>query len=132
MHIEKNTDGYASNVGQCVNLHKGKILGLKRHDCHILMQWFLPIMIRGYLNIEVWIVLRELSGFFQDLCSWTLKITMLHRLKSDIGLILFKLEKIISVVFFTIMVHLMFHLPGGTFGYTSSVSLDVSHRMGFW
>lgn len=34
----KFPDGYVSNIGQCVNLHEGKIMGLKSHNCHVLIQ----------------------------------------------------------------------------------------------
>jgi hypothetical protein len=31
-------DGYAANLAKCVSSDKGKLQGLKSHDCHILLQ----------------------------------------------------------------------------------------------
>ena len=39
----KVPDGYASNISHCVNLKEHKLFNLKSHDCHILMQYLLPI-----------------------------------------------------------------------------------------
>lgn len=94
------------DIGRCVNVHEGKISGLKSHYCHVLIQWLLPIMIRGYHNDEVWMAITETY-----LCSWTLKIHVLRRLQSGISLAMCRLERIFPPAFFTIMVHLMVHLP---------------------
>ena len=34
----KLPDGYSSNISNCVFVDQSKIMGLKSHDCHILMQ----------------------------------------------------------------------------------------------
>ena len=52
-----------------------------------------------------------LGIFFRELCSRTLKIDVLHRLRSQIPIILCKLEKKIPPAFFDVMVHLAVHLP---------------------
>jgi hypothetical protein len=90
---------------------KGKISGMKSHDCHVLLQRLLPVAIRGYLSTEIRTPLIELCFFFKELCSRTLKLDVLNRMKDDIVVILCKLEMIFPPAFFDIMVHLAVHLP---------------------
>ncbi|XP_042942865.1 uncharacterized protein LOC122277050 [Carya illinoinensis] len=107
----KFPDGFASNIARCVNITDGKIMGMKSHDCHIFMQYLLPVVIGGYLRPDVRRCLIELCLFFKELCSRTLDITMLKRLQANIPIILCKLEMIFPPAFFDIMVHLAIHLP---------------------
>ncbi|XP_042972746.1 uncharacterized protein LOC122304540 [Carya illinoinensis] len=107
----KFPDGFASNIARCVNVTEGKIMGMKSHDCHIFMQYLLPIVIGGYLRPDVRRCLLELSSFFKELCSRALDITVLKRLQANIPIILCKLEMIFPPTFFDIMVHLAIHLP---------------------
>ncbi|XP_059627474.1 uncharacterized protein LOC132270307 [Cornus florida] len=46
----KLPDGYSSNIGKCVLIDECKILGLKSHDYHVLMQQLLPVALRGSLQ----------------------------------------------------------------------------------
>ncbi|PNY00525.1 hypothetical protein L195_g023807 [Trifolium pratense] len=41
--------GYSSNVKSLVSSKDLKLVGLKSHDCHVLMQQLLPVAIRGIL-----------------------------------------------------------------------------------
>ncbi|XP_038679433.1 uncharacterized protein LOC119980710 [Tripterygium wilfordii] len=43
----KVPDGYVSNISRCVDLKQHKLMGLKSHDGHILMQELLAIALRG-------------------------------------------------------------------------------------
>ena len=63
----KLPEGYASNISRCVRINEGKILGLKSHDCHVLLQRLLPIGKRAFLRKDVCTILVELCKFFQDL-----------------------------------------------------------------
>ncbi|XP_042983282.1 uncharacterized protein LOC122312687 [Carya illinoinensis] len=107
----KFLDSFASNIARCVNVTEGKIMGMKSHDCHIFMQYLLPIVIGGYLRPDVRRCLLELSSFFKELCSRALDITVLKQLQANIPIILCKLEMIFPPAFFDIMVHLAIHLP---------------------
>lgn len=69
----KFPDGYASNLGRCVDLKECKLFGMKSHDCHVFMQRLLPAVFKDLLPLNVWNVITELSQFFRDLCSTTLK-----------------------------------------------------------
>lgn len=43
----RGPDGYCSNISRGVSLEECKILGLKSHDYHVLMQQLLPVALRG-------------------------------------------------------------------------------------
>ncbi|XP_050387516.1 uncharacterized protein LOC126803829 [Argentina anserina] len=97
----KYPHGYAGN----------KIVGMKTHDCHVLVQRLLPVVIRPYLPHDVVEPIIALSRFFQKLCAKELKKSDVLMLKEDIVYILCKLERIFPPAFFTIMIHLLIHLP---------------------
>ena len=69
------------------------------------------MIMHGYLDGDAQTTLIELGVFFQELYYRKLKINLLERSKKDIILILCKLEKIFSSLFFDIVVHLAVHLP---------------------
>jgi hypothetical protein len=48
-----------------VNVTAGKIHGLKSHGCHIIMERLLLVILRGYLDDDIWEVLAELSYFYR-------------------------------------------------------------------
>ncbi|RDX86188.1 hypothetical protein CR513_32511, partial [Mucuna pruriens] len=58
----KLPDGYASNLGRCVDVNQGKLHGMKSHDCHVFMQRLLPIVFDS-LPKHIWNPLIELSHF---------------------------------------------------------------------
>jgi hypothetical protein len=51
----------------------GKIYGLKNHDYHIIMQRLLPVILRGYLDDDIWEALAELRYFYRQLCAKEIK-----------------------------------------------------------
>jgi hypothetical protein len=105
----KFPDGYASNISRCVK--DDKLIGLKSHDCHILLQRLLPIGMRGHLDPKVLNVITELSSFFRHLCARVLHVDALEKLQAKIITTLCMLETIFPPAFFTVMVHLTVHLP---------------------
>jgi hypothetical protein len=46
----KFPDHYAANIKWAVNLDTGKLVGLKSHDYHILIERLMPVMFRGYFS----------------------------------------------------------------------------------
>jgi len=106
----KVPDGYASNISRCVKEAQCKLIGLKTHDCHILIQQLFPIAIRGLLSKNVTEVLFELCSCFRELCAKVLYPDKLLHLEAQIKLTLCHLEMIYHPGFFTIMVHLIIHL----------------------
>jgi len=107
----KFPDGYVSNLGRCPDTNTKKLYGMKSHDCHVFMQRLLPIAFRELLPSNVWQALTELSLFFKDLTSTTLRVDDMERLEADIPQILCKLERIFPPGFFDSMEHLPVHLP---------------------
>ncbi|KAI0504324.1 hypothetical protein KFK09_015276 [Dendrobium nobile] len=118
----KMPDGYGSNISRCVDLKSARLFGLKSHDCHIIMEVLLPIivsMLPDYISNP----LIELSIFFKDLCSSKLSENALRRYEDNIPIILCKLEKIFPPGFFYSMEHLPVHLP-----YEARVGGPVQYR----
>ncbi|XP_073051353.1 uncharacterized protein [Primulina eburnea] len=107
----KFPDGFAAKLSKNVNEVTGKILGLKSHDCHVLLQHLLPTGIRSCWKKEVRETIIELCTFFQQICDKTLNVSDLKLLQTNVVLILCKLERIFPPAFFDIMVHLILHLP---------------------
>jgi hypothetical protein len=103
-------DGYASNVSRCVKLKEHTMGGMKSHDSHILMQQLLLVALRGSLPKNVVEPLIQLSGYFREICSKTMRLEDLDRLESQIPIILCQLEQIFPPGFFTSMVHVVVHL----------------------
>ena len=102
-------DGYSSNLARCVDVNKGRVLGMKSHDYHVFMECLLPIAFSS-LPTHVLNPIIEVSHFFKDLCSTTLKQDDLTRMEQNIPIILCKLERIFPPTFFDSMEHLPVHL----------------------
>ncbi|XP_012827605.1 PREDICTED: uncharacterized protein LOC105948893 isoform X2 [Erythranthe guttata] len=111
LKAQKFPDGYASNISRCVNVSETKLVGLKSHDCHVLLQRLLPYGIRGCLSKDICVAILELGDFFQRLCCRKLLVEDVNKLEKDIVEILCKLEMIFPPAFFDVMVHLAVHLP---------------------
>ncbi|XP_071704831.1 uncharacterized protein [Rutidosis leptorrhynchoides] len=102
----KVPDGYAANISRCIQVQPPKILGLKSHDNHILMQQLLPLAIRNILPRDVRSVIMKLCWYYRQLCSKFLKTADLIRMEKDIVKILCDLERIFPSSFFNVMIHL--------------------------
>ena len=61
--------GYSSNIKRFVSLAEKKLSGMKSHDCHVMMQVFFPIALRGLLPKHVREPIVKLSCFFNKICS---------------------------------------------------------------
>lgn len=62
---------WSSNIAQYVHMKERKLIRLKSHDSHVIMQQLLPLVIRNTLLDNVIRVLLELSAYFRHLCSKT-------------------------------------------------------------
>ncbi|KAK2455160.1 hypothetical protein QL285_002640 [Trifolium repens] len=105
----KMPDGYASNLARCADVDNGRMCGMKSHDCHVFLQSLLPIAFSS-LPQHALNPLIELSQFFKNLCSATLRESDLIKMENDIPMILCKLERIFPPRFFDSMEHLVVHL----------------------
>lgn len=103
-------DSFSSNIARCVQVKEKKFVGLKSHDCHIILHHLLPIAIRRVLPRRFCMVLLELSSFFRHLCMNNSSSDSFSQLTPRIVLVLCQLEKIFPPSFFDIMVHLPIHL----------------------
>ncbi|XP_074322821.1 uncharacterized protein LOC141659793 [Apium graveolens] len=106
----KVPSGYSSNPKNLVSMKDLKFLGLKSHDCHILMQHLLPLTIRGILPWHVRVVITKLCFFFNVICSKVIDPLTLDKLQADIIVTLCEFEMYFLHSFFDIMVHLVTHL----------------------
>lgn len=104
-------DGYASNLGRCVDMNELKMIGMKSHDCHVFMQRLIPIAFRELLPSFVWNPLTELSLLFRMICSTAVDTDKIIELEEKVAVILCNLEKIFPPAFFDSMEHLIVHLP---------------------
>ena len=93
------------------DFRNGKLGGMKSHDCHIMMENLLPVMLKELLPLKIWKVITELNMFYKELCSTTLKLQHLSKVEVDIPILLCKLEKTFLPGFFNVMEHLPIHLP---------------------
>ncbi|XP_024009341.1 uncharacterized protein LOC112084441 [Eutrema salsugineum] len=50
-------DGYASDLAACVNIERGKLSGMKSHDCHVFMERLLPFIFSELLDRNVHLAL---------------------------------------------------------------------------
>jgi len=99
------SDEYSSNLARCVDVSRGRVVGMKSHDCHVFMECLLPIALSS-LPTYVINPISDINHFFKDLCSRTLKEDDLIRMEQTISFILCKLERIFSPSFFDSMEHL--------------------------
>ena len=95
--------------GESVQM-ENKVQGLKIHDCHVLLQRVLPVILRGLGRPNLYRAVAELGQFFRELCNRNIRIDALECLRDKIPTILCDLEKIYPPAFFDVMVHLDVHL----------------------
>jgi hypothetical protein len=90
----KFPNGFMTGFRRAINLKTGKFTGVKSHDYHVIMEWLLPNILRGYVHKDVWKTLAELSYFYRQLCAKEIKKQMMEKLEKEIPVLLCKLEKI--------------------------------------
>jgi hypothetical protein len=93
-----------------VNMTTGKLIQLKSHDYHIIMERLLPVIFRGYFDDVVWMVLAELSYFYRQLCTKEIVIEMMQKLEKEIPVLLCKMEKKISSRVFLIKCNISLYI----------------------
>ena len=88
-----------------------RLVGLKSHDCHVIMQRLLPVGCWSLLSKNIWSTIAKLCTFFKQLCASTVNVSNMVEAQKQLVLILCKLERIFPPAFFDIMIHLVLHLP---------------------
>ncbi|CAL2247759.1 unnamed protein product [Prunus armeniaca] len=105
----KVPEGYCSNIKNLVSLKDSRLLGLKSHDCHTLMQQLLLMAIHSVLEKHARYAITRLLFFFNAICAKTVDVSKLDKWE-DVVVTLCLLEKYFPPSFFDIMVHLVVHL----------------------
>ena len=103
-------DGYATNIMRGVNLVGLRIGGLKSHDYHVWIERIMPVMFRGYIQEDIWLVLAKLSYFFRRLCAKELDIKVIEELEEQTPELICELEAIFPPGMFNPMQHFLVHL----------------------
>jgi len=106
----KVPQGYSSNIKSLVQLKELKLVGLKSHDCHVLMQLLLVVAIRDILPNKVRLAITRLCFFFHAICSKVIDPVKFDELENEAAIILCQLEMYFPAAFFDIMIHLIVHL----------------------
>ena len=106
----KVPQGHSSNMKSLVSMQDLKLIGLKSHDCHILMQQLLSVAILGILPKNVRHTITRLCSFFSSICCKVIDPIKLDELEDEIVVILCELEMFFPPSFFDIMVRLVVHL----------------------
>ncbi|KAL5794597.1 hypothetical protein ACOSP7_003191 [Xanthoceras sorbifolium] len=106
----KMSDGCCSNISNCISLTECKTVGLKYHDCHVLMQQLLSVAILGLLPKGQGIAIFRLCSFFNDICQRVIDRRTLESLENEVAVTMCMLERYFPHSFFEIMVHLTIHL----------------------
>lgn len=119
----KLPDQFAANLRRYVNLVQCRLIGLKSHDFHIMMERLLPVALRGFIPEKEWKVVAELSYFYRQLCAKELDPQCMRKLEEQIPILLCKLENMFPPGFFNVMQNLIVHLP-----YEARVGGPVSYR----
>ena len=112
-HCSKNVkvpQGYSSNIKSHISVNNLKLVGLKSHDYHVLVQQLLPIAVRGILPDKVRVAITRLCFFFNAICSKVIDPQQLDELENQASIIICQLEMYFSPSFFDIMIHLLVHL----------------------
>ena len=105
----KMPDGYDSNLGKSIDMECRILHWMKSHDSHIFMEKLLPISFCG-LPKNIWKPMKEISSFFNYLCSNTLRTENMVRMAENIVVISNELEKTLPPCFFDVMEHLPINL----------------------
>ncbi|XP_070032758.1 uncharacterized protein [Nicotiana tomentosiformis] len=105
----KMLEGCSSNLKKCVDMVEGKLTHMKSHDCHIFMKTLIPTAFCDFSE-NIWKPITEISLFFKDLCSTTLKEENIFQMNRNIHVISNKMERIFPCGFFHVIEHLPIHL----------------------
>ncbi|XP_059671162.1 uncharacterized protein LOC132316707 [Cornus florida] len=106
----KLPDGYSSNIGTHISLDECKVVGLKSHDYHVLMQQLLPVALRGILPKAVRNAIFRLCAYFNEVCEMVIDRNSMERQENEIAETLCMLERFFPPSFFDIMIHLTIHI----------------------
>lgn len=106
----KVLSGYSANIKKLVSMEDLKLIGIKSHDCHVLMTQMLPVAIRSILPNKVRVAILRLCYFFNSIAQKVIDPQGLDAQQAEVVTTLCHLEMYCAPSFFDIMVHLIVHL----------------------
>ncbi|KAI3740168.1 hypothetical protein L2E82_30590 [Cichorium intybus] len=110
LHGIKVPSGYSANIKNLVSMKDLKLLGMKSHDCHVLLTHMIPIAIRGILPDPIRHTITKFCLFFNLIHSKVIDPEVLDSWQRDIIATLCQLEMYFPPSFFDVMVHLVSHI----------------------
>ena len=99
----KVPDGYARNISKCVNEAQCKLIGLKTHDCHVLMQQLLPLTIRGLMPKGPRDAIIRLYNFFNKVRQRVIDREKLMEYENEVVETLCLFERFFPPAFFDVI-----------------------------
>ncbi|XP_076886075.1 uncharacterized protein LOC143535814 [Bidens hawaiensis] len=84
LHEIKVLSRYSANIKRLVSMKDLKLIGMKSHDCHVLMTHMIPIAIRGSLPENVRNTITKLCWFFNTIHSKSIDPDTLDALEKDV------------------------------------------------
>ncbi|KAK1417966.1 hypothetical protein QVD17_27102 [Tagetes erecta] len=112
LHDIKVPSSYSANIKRLVSMKDCKLLGMKSHDCHVLMTHMIPIAVRGLLPEKIRHTITKLCLFFNMIHSKVIDPESLDTWQKEIIITLCELEMYFPPSFFDVMVHLVIHIVG--------------------
>ncbi|KAK6776078.1 hypothetical protein RDI58_027079 [Solanum bulbocastanum] len=76
-------EGYASNLGKRVDMNEGKFIGMKSHNCHVLMETLIPIAF-SHLPERVWKPIKDVYDEYSSVQHFQLVKEVALGLKSQV------------------------------------------------
>ncbi|XP_062006966.1 uncharacterized protein LOC133724291 [Rosa rugosa] len=101
---------FCSNIRNLVSMEDLRLVGLKSHDCHTIMQILLPVALRSVLEKPVRYAIIRFCLFFKAICSKVIDVSKLQQMQADLIDTVCLLEKFFPPSFFDVMIHLTVHL----------------------
>ncbi|XP_074289631.1 uncharacterized protein LOC141614782 [Silene latifolia] len=80
--------GYSSNISRLVSIKDSKLVGMKSHDCHVMLTQLLPVAIRSVLPKHVRKVITKLTSTLGKVSSYMtmgLKLFFLYDYGTQLG-----------------------------------------------
>src|SRR6266542_6389560 len=87
-----------------------KLVGMKSHDCHVMMTQMLPIVIRCIKPDYVKLAVTRLCCFFNAIAHKVIDPAELSALNIEIAETLYLLEMVFLLSLFDMMIHLLGHI----------------------
>lgn len=106
----KVPSNYSSNIKRLVHMKSRQLVGMKSHDCHVIITQLLPVAIRGAMEPGVREIVMKLCDFFDTISQKSITVKHCLLLQPMMVQILCEFEKYFPPTFFDVMVHLMVHI----------------------